>query len=375
MLCNWKAKLMAIFVLILLTFGVFTTSVHAIEDKNGSTEDLHGRVEKILEEKDITENNVTRKYQKLLILITKGSKKGERIEIENGLYAMTQLNRYEVGNKLIVSYSKTPESEEYYITDYVRTSEMSILLGIFILLAIVIAQKRGFMALVSLVASFIIIFVVILPWIQAGKDPVIGSILGAIIIIPITFYMSHGLNKKTTVSIMGTTIALIITGVLSALFVNITHMSGMSSDEAMYLQLGANISYDLPGLLIAGIIIGTLGVLDDVSVSQTAIVYQLDKLDSTLYSYDLYKHAIEVGKDHISSMINTLVLVYTGASMPLLLLFLGDNTKFFDIINYEYVAVEIVRTLIGSIGVIITVPITTLLAVYFVKKSKKVKSK
>ncbi len=218
--------------------------------------------------------------------------------------------------------------------------------------------------------SFAILFIFVLPQIQAGKDPVLIAILASIIIIPVTFYMSHGFEKKITVSVIATFIALVITGLLSSFFVDLTHLSGTASEESMFLQMSNGIQYNLKGLLLAGIIIGTLGVMDDITVSQTAIVYQLHDLKNDLPFSELFKRSIQIGKDHIASMINTLVLVYTGASMPLLLLFMNNPRPFDEILNFELITTEIVRTLVGSIGLILAVPITTYLACYFVKRTK-----
>ncbi len=188
------------------------------------------------------------------------------------------------------------------------------------------------------------------------------------IIIPITFYLSHGFNKRTTIAIVGTIIALTITGILSVIFSNLAHLSGAESEEVLFLQGMNNTTYNLKGLLLAGILIGTLGIMDDITISQTSIVHQLYDLKKDISTKELFKRSLELGRDHIASMINTLILVYAGASMPLLLLFLSDDRTFSEVISLEVVSTEIVRTLVGSIGLILAVPITTYLACYFVKK-------
>jgi len=181
-------------------------------------------------------------------------------------------------------------------------------------------------------------------------------------IIPITFYLSHGFNKKTTVAVGGTVIALIITGILAGIFVEAAKLTGFASEEAGFLQVAKQGLVNIKGLLLAGIIIGVLGVLDDVTVSQSAIVFQLKQANAKIKAGELYKRAMDVGKDHISSMVNTLVLVYTGAALPLLLLFIDNPHPFSEVVNYEIIADEIVRTLVGSIGLVLAVPITTLIA-------------
>ncbi len=333
------------------------------------TEYIHGKIIEILEEKEIEFQGLKQKYQKLKILVTKGILKDEEIVVENGAGSLVQAIEYHKGDRVIISYTKGIEGNDvFYITDFIRTNEILTLFIIFVIISLAIGTKKGLYSLLSMVISFIIIFVFVLPQIQAGKDPVFIAILSSIVIIPITFYMSHGFNKKTTISMMGTFIAVIITGLLANFFVNLTHLSGTASEESMFLQLSNGIQYNLKGLLLAGIIIGTLGVMDDITVSQTAIVYQLYDLRNDLPFSDLFKRSIQIGKEHISSMINTLILVYTGASMPLLLLFMNNPRPFEEILNFELISTEIVRTLVGSIGLILAVPITTYLACHFVKR-------
>jgi uncharacterized membrane protein len=185
-------------------------------------------------------------------------------------------------------------------------------------------------------------------------------------IIPATFYPSHGFNRKTHIAVFSTLIALVATGFLAKFFINFAKLSGLSSEEAGFLQvLNPEVS-SMQGLLLAGIIIGVLGVLDDVTVSQASIVGQLKSANPELNTRQLYVRAMKVGHDHISSMVNTLVLVYAGASLPLLLLFTDAAKPFIELVNYEIIADEVVRTLVGSIGLILAVPITTLLASWFV---------
>jgi len=335
-------------------------------------ETLEATVVEILEEKEIKPAFTEEKqaYQKLELLITKGSLKDEKIIIESGTMPLANLQKYQEGAKVIVSYSKDFEGNDFfYITDYVRRGSLLWLFIIFVVLVAVVARWRGMTSLLGMGASFFIIFKFILPKILAGSDPIQIAIIGSLFIIPITFYLSHGFNKKTTVAVAGTAIALIITGVLAGVFVESAKLTGFASEEAGFLQVAKQGSVNIKGLLLAGIIIGVLGVLDDITVSQSAIVLQLKKANPRLKFEELYKRAMDVGQDHISSMVNTLVLIYTGAALPLLLLFINNPHPFSEVINYEIIADEVVRTLVGSIGLILAVPITTLIAVIVTEKN------
>lgn len=317
---------------------------------------------------EIKEQNKT--YQKLIIKIDRGSIAGQSIEVENGNEFLATNNFYKANDKLVVSSFKDEiGSTNYIITDYVRRDELLALFILFIFLVIVIGRFWGLASLIGMAISFFIIFTFILPMILKGYDAVLISIIGSIIIIPATFGISHGFSRKTFYAMLGTIITLIITGLLSVFFVEATHLTGFASEEAGFLNVALGPVVNIKGILLSGMIIATLGILDDITISQASIVNELRTANKKLSSAKLFTKAMNVGRDHISSLVNTLVLVYTGASLPLLLLFLESERSFLEVINYELIADEIVRTLVGSIGLILAVPITTAIAVYFYKRS------
>ena len=361
-------KKTAFLILLLVLFFFLSSRVFAQE---GGEETLEATVVEILEEKEIQPEHSDEKqlYQKLELLVNKGSLKDEKIVIENGNLPVANLQKYKVGNRVIVSYSKDFEgNDSFYITDYIRRNSLFWLFAIFIVLAALIGGWRGISSLLGMGVSFFIIFSFILPRISAGASPIQIAIIGSLFIIPATFYLSHGFNKKTTVAVAGTIIALIITGLLAGFFVEAAKLTGFASEEAGFLQVATRGAINIKGLLLAGIIIGVLGILDDITISQSAIVFQLKEANPRLKQRELYKKAMDIGQDHISSMINTLVLVYTGAALPLLLLFIDNPHPFSEVINYEIIADEAIRTLVGSIGLILAVPITTLIASLITKK-------
>jgi uncharacterized membrane protein len=199
-------------------------------------------------------------------------------------------------------------------------------------------------------------------------------ILGAVVIIAITFYLSHGLNRKTTAAVFGTLLALVLTGILASISIAATRLSGFGVEETMFLAHESAQPLNIQGLFLAGIIIGLLGILDDITVSQAAIVWQLKQAQPAMGFRELYGRAMNVGKDHIASLVNTLVLVYAGASLPLLLLFSSHAVSFGDAINYENIAEEIVRTLVASIGLMVAVPLTTLITALWATRQSNLAS-
>jgi uncharacterized membrane protein len=350
-----------------LFFGTSTVSAQQVIQE----EKLEAVVTQIKEEKQIEQEGKKQLYQKLELLITKGSQKGEKIIIENGNLPQANVIEYEVGDTLMVTASKDYENKPvYYLTDFIRRDVLYWLFGIFVAVTVIIGGLRGATSLFGMAFSFLIIFTFILPQINNGHNPVLITILGSLAIIPVTFSLSHGFNKKTLTAMIGTVIALIITGLLATVFVNAAHLLGFASEEAMFLASMKPEQINIQGLLLAGIIIGALGVLDDVTISQAAVVHQLKKAAPHLTFVELYNKAMHVGRDHIASVVNTLVLVYTGAAMPLLLLFINNPMPFAEVINYEILAEEIMRTLVASIGLILAVPLTTLLAAYLIGKKK-----
>lgn len=334
-------------------------------------ERMEGVITQILEEKQIQPPGLNQKqlYQKLEIYITQGSRRGETITIENGNIPVSNVKKYQVRDNVIFTATKDFEGNDmYYINDYVRRAPLFWLFIIFVALTIIIGRKRGIASIFGMAFSFLVIFLFVLPQISNGQDPILIAIIASLIIIPVTFYLSHGFNRKTTMSVIGTMIALLVTGILATIFVDAAKLTGFSSEEAGFLESIKQGSINIRGLLLAGIIIGLLGILDDITISQAAIVEQLIDTSPRLSFKELYARGMDVGKDHIASVVNTLVLVYTGAALPLLLLFINNPAPFSEVINYEMIAEEIVRTLVASIGLILAVPITTLLAAYFSKK-------
>lgn len=332
---------------------------------------FEAKIIEIKEEKEVEVLDKKQIYQKLELLILNGSKIDQKIIIENGNIPASNNPKYKLGDTVVVSALKDQTNNDLYIiTDYVRRDALIWLFAIFVTLTILIGKKRGVTSFIGMGISFLIIFKFILPQISIGQDPILIAIVASVFIIPITFYLSHGLNKKTTAAVLGTFIALIITGLLANFFVEISKLSGFASEEAGFLQVAKQGLINIKGLLLAGIIVSSLGILDDVTISQSSIVYQLKKASPNIPIKVLYEKAMEVGKDHIASVVNTLVLVYTGAALPLLLLFIDSPKPFSEVINYEIIAEEVVRTLVASIGLILAVPMTTLISALFISEGK-----
>ncbi|MFF8730010.1 YibE/F family protein [Streptomyces sp. NPDC015171] len=266
------------------------------------------------------------------------------------------------GEKVVVAYEPSaPKELQYAVTDVNRKFPMALLAGIFAVAVVVVGRLRGVMALVALAVSFLVLTLFILPAILQGSNPLLVAVVGASAIMLIALYMCHGLSARTSVAVLGTLISLVLIGVLGSLFIGWAALTG-NTDDSTGLIHGLYPSIDMSGLLLAGVIIGSLGVLDDVTVTQTSAVWELHEANPSMGWRGLYRAGIRIGRDHIASVVNTLVLAYAGAALPLLLLFSIAQSSVGTVANSELVAEEIVRTLVGSIGLVASVPVTTALA-------------
>lgn len=251
--------------------------------------------------------------------------------------------------------------DRYSLADFERRAPLYWLTAIFALLVIATSRWQGLRALVGLVASLAIVIEFVVPAILDGRSPSGVALVGSLAVMLVTLALAHGLGVKTLAAALGTASALLLTMGLVSLFSELAHLTGLSSDEAVFLQATVG-SISIQGLFLAGVVIAALGVLDDLTVTQSSLVLALRRADPTLGFGGLFRGALTVGHDHIAATVNTLVLAYTGASLPVLLIFSLGGTTFGDAINSEAVAEQIIATLVGSVGLIAAVPITTALA-------------
>ncbi|CAL9518851.1 hypothetical protein SUDANB145_03773 [Streptomyces sp. enrichment culture] len=274
------------------------------------------------------------------------------------------------GQEVVVSYEPSaPKDLQYSVSDIDRGFPMALLAGIFALAVVVVGRLRGVMALVALAISFLVLNFFILPAILQGSNPLLVAVIGSSAIMLIALYLCHGLSARTSVAVLGTLVSLVLIGILGSLFIGWAALTGDTDDNTGLIH-GLYPSIDMSGLLLAGVIIGSLGVLDDVTVTQTSAVWELHEANPTMGRRGLYRAGIRIGRDHIASVVNTLVLAYAGAALPLLLLFSIAQSSVGSVANSELVAEEIVRTLVGSIGLVASVPVTTALAALVVSADR-----
>ncbi|MFC5172374.1 YibE/F family protein [Streptomyces mutomycini] len=312
-------------------------------------------------------NEQSGQCKKATVEVTTGEDKGRTFVEVIQPDAPRQLHE---GQGVVVAYAPdAPRDLQYSVTDVDRTVPMALLAGIFALAVVVVGRLRGLMALIALAISFGVLTLFILPAILQGSNPLVVAVIGASAIMLIALYTCHGLTARTSVAVVGTLISLLLIGLLGSLFIGWAGLTGNTDDNTGLIH-GLYPEIDMSGLLLAGVIIGSLGVLDDVTVTQTSAVWELHQADPALGVRGLYRAGIRIGRDHIASVVNTLVLAYAGAALPLLLLFSIAQSSVGTVANSELVAEEIVRTLVGSIGLVASVPVTTVLAALVVSADR-----
>jgi uncharacterized membrane protein len=297
----------------------------------------------------------------IVVRLETGPDEGDRTTIRLGAGGLDP--DLETGDQIRVTKGQAAPGTRppYTLTDFERRTPMLVLAGLFALCVIAFGRLRGALSLVGLGLSLGVVVAFVAPAILDGKEPVLVAVVGSLAVMLATITLAHGVGPKSLAAILGTAGSLLLTVALAVLFTDLTHLTGLASEEAVVLQLNET-GVELKGLLIAGMVIAALGVLDDVTISQSALVLALRGANPGLGFRELFTRALDVGRDHVSATVNTLVLAYAGASLPLLLVFTSGQLGFLDAANIELVAAEIVATLVGSLGLIAAVPITTALA-------------
>jgi uncharacterized membrane protein len=306
--------------------------------------------------------------QFLKIKINSGEFKNREVVVNTELQPQYKETLYKVSDTVLLGYLNTGVgTENFYIIGYSRTTPLFVLGILFIGTTLLVARKKGLYSLIGMGVSITLLVLFILPAIAQGANPLITSLIGAGSLIPILFYVSHGINKKTTSAVIGTAITFCITAVLAYVVVNWANLYGIFEEVETLLYIHDG-NFDAQGILLAGVLLGILGVIDDVSITQASIVEELHRANKKITRTELISKAMNVGRDHIGSVVNTLILVYVGGALTTLLLFTQFPRPFEVLINSEIVAIPIVISLIGSLGLMMAVPITTVIASWIVQR-------
>jgi uncharacterized membrane protein len=299
--------------------------------------------------------------------IASGPEEGSSATLESAVETRNQVAELEVGDDFVLNDAgpDVDAAARYSFADIQRRTPLVLLAVVFGVAVVALGRLRGLLALAGIGITVGVLLAFVFPALLEGASPLGVALTGAIVIAVSTIYLAHGVSDRTTVALVGTIVSLLLTAALGAAFGAAAHLSGLASEESLTLLSFAP-ELDFRGLLLAATIIGALGVLDDVTITQASAVWELHASDPRVGARGLYSAGIRIGRDHIASTVNTLVLAYTAAALPTLLLFTQSGLAMGEVLTTETLAVEIVQTLVGSIGLVASVPLTTALATWVV---------
>jgi len=304
--------------------------------------------------------NVEQVYQTIRAEILEGDEKGTTVTVENDHLELREGDTF----YLTHTVSMLDGASYYSVAERTRLMPLVILTLLFIGVVALFGGIQGIRGLGALIASFVFIGLFLLPGIVHGYSPVLVSVGVASLIVLIGSYVTHGFTRTTTAAVIGMVGTIALTGFLAYFSIQFTYLTGWSSEEITYLHLNFQGQLDLTGLLLGGILIGLLGVLYDAAIGQAVSVEEIARAGEKLTRKEVYMRVLRIGREHVGALVNTLAIAYAGASLPLLLLFYGaGDMSIGQIVSREFFATEIVRILVGSIGLVLAVPITTAVAV------------
>lgn len=337
------------------------------------SQSIRGVVTAIVDEGQVEVEGRNQLYQVMRVQALEGEFRGVPFDVDYGKRNMRfDQARFQPGDEVYLLVNKMPDNTiTAYYDDYVRTRPILILFGAFVLSILILGRWKGLRSLLSLAFSMLVIIGYIVPHILAGENPVKVSLIGSTVLLGVTLYVTYGWNLKTHASVLSMLLALSITGGLSALFVGLTRLTGYGNESSMFLMQFSSVQIDPRGLLLGGMIIGALGVLDDLVTSQSAAVVEIHDANQALGFRGVFAKGMRIGQDHVAATVNTLVLAYTGASLPLLLMFSLAQGNYGYLLNSEFIAEEVVGMLVGSLGLMAAVPISTFIATALIVRQNR----
>lgn len=359
--------LFTFFVWIFLFISAFPAAAQTPQQITPITSYAKAKVVAIVSQGERKINGEAHPYQQVQLQILDGVETGKTITIMYGdVGSLREEQLVKPGQTIVLMKDILGEKTTYQIADRYRLDKLYPLIILFVVIVIAIARLKGLGSLIGLGISLAIITSFIVPQILSGQDPLLASIVGSLFIMVVTMYLAHGFSQKTHIALIATSLALVLTGVLSYLFVELTFLTGLGSEDAQSLAFGQIGSINFQGLLLGGIIIGTLGVLEDITTGLATSIHELSKANTKLGIRALIGSGMRIGSEHIAALVNTLALAYAGAALPLFLFIVlnPNNQPLWLILNSELLMEEIVRTLSGSIGLILAVPLTALFAAW-----------
>lgn len=360
--------------LILVGLSKFIFKGGFLADKyNKGMEYYKGEVVEVLEEnlqEDEFLENVQVGFQTVLVQLKDGPLKGQEYEIGNPVSRLYNIKVKE-GTKVIVGCYESNGENVFTIFSYNRSNVIYILIAIFALIVIIIGGVKGVKSLVSLIFTLVCCVYLMLPLLLKGVSPIIAGILMAILSITVTLLLVSGINKKTVTAILGTTAGVIIAGVIAYIFGHLSNLSGITMEDAESLMyIAEDTGLKIKGLMFTGILVASLGAVMDVAMSISSSIFEMNTINENVTFKELFKSAMNIGKDIIGTMTNTLILAFAGGSLSVLILIYSSSMPYNKMINLDVLGTEVIQGLAGSIGIVLAVPITALIGCYLCKSNK-----
>ena len=344
-----------------------------IEDRYGKgAEFYNGVITEIIEEdlnKDPILDGVEIGYQKVVAKVTEGQYKDNTYEIKNNISRLYNYKLEEGTKVVLILYKQNNGNMIWDVYGYDRSSMIYVLAGIFIIVVIIIGGVKGIKSLVSLMFTLVTVIFLMLPLMFRGVEPMLAAVVSATLSIIVTLSLVSGINKKTVTAIIGTISGVVISGIIAYIFGELTHSSGMTMNDTeslIYIAEGTNLK--VKGIMFAGILIASLGAVMDVAMSISSSLFEIYEVNKNIKQIDLFKSSMNIGKDIIGTMTNTLILAFAGGSITTLILIFAANMPYNKFINLEVLAIEIIQGLAGSIGIVLSVPITAVVGSYLCRK-------
>jgi uncharacterized membrane protein len=354
------AALVIVIAILVALVGVVPRTFNVAERLPESGETVRGLVVRVVEER---EQPTDRGLQRTRILEVAVGDRVVTIE-ESTIEGAVGLVPPQPGDGVLVQATQAPTGgEAFYIMDHERSRTLWVFAALFVVLVLFVGRWHGARSLLGLAVTYLILMRFIIPGILSGHSPLVLSLVGGVAIMASTLALAHGVNRKSSAAIGGTALALVLIVALSQAAIVAAKLTGLVGDDeasTVFVLFGGAI--DARGLLLSGILIGALGALDDVTMTQSSAVFELREANPSLQPRGLYERGMRIGRDHIASIVNTLVLAYAGASLPLLVILASQTEGVGTLLNREFLASEVVRTVVGSIGIVAAVPLTTAIA-------------
>ena len=340
-----------------------------------TSETVQAEVLNIQEEGRTTVGKQEQTYQIVEIEVMEGEFNHSHMFLEFGKnQVMPEEYILKPGDEILVTVGISPldNTPSAFFVDFVRGKALLLIFLLFAIISFIIGSWTGLRSLLGIMVGMGVIILFVIPQIVNGANPLVTSIIGSVIFLAVSLYLVYGWRAMTHSAAISMTLSLILTGGVSIFAVKLARLTGFGNENMMFLIQQSENQIDMRGILLAGIIIGSLGVLDDLAVGQSSAVFQLSKANADLKFQDLFRRAMIIGRDHVAASVNTLVLAYAGESLPMLLLFSITHVNLGMAINVSFIAEEIVRALAGTIGLFLSIPISTAMACLWVWRKPEI---